>query len=92
MCAEAMRSAKAAVKAAGTHKTRIQLQINIEGIKILDEKSSVSFSYLQPFVFLFQAILHNFPVSRISFVARDATDARAFGLVFGDAQSESFSM
>lgn len=64
MCADAMRAAKAAVKAAGAHKTRIILQINIDGIKIVDEKSNVSTLHRFCFSRKLELLARNYRVSQ----------------------------
>ena len=42
MCQEAMQKLKGLVKSAGEHKLRILINVSLEGLKILEEKSGVS--------------------------------------------------
>ncbi|XP_019373475.1 PREDICTED: disabled homolog 2 isoform X1 [Gavialis gangeticus] len=65
-----------AARSQGQHKQRIWVNISLSGIKIIDEKTGV--------------IEHEHPVSKISFIARDVTDNRAFGYICGGEGQHQF--
>uniref|UniRef100_A0A8C3GR60 DAB adaptor protein 2 n=1 Tax=Cairina moschata TaxID=8855 RepID=A0A8C3GR60_CAIMO len=65
-----------AARSQGQHKQRIWVNISLSGIKIIDEKTGV--------------IEHEHPVNKISFIARDVTDNRAFGYICGGEGQHQF--
>ncbi|XP_053156132.1 disabled homolog 2 isoform X2 [Hemicordylus capensis] len=65
-----------AARSQGQHKQKIWVNISLAGLKILDEKTGV--------------IEHEHPVNKISFIARDVTDNRAFGYVCGGEGQHQF--
>ncbi|KAG5834473.1 hypothetical protein ANANG_G00261890 [Anguilla anguilla] len=68
-----------AARSQGKHKQRIWVNISLTGMKIIDEKSGV--------------IEHEHAVNKISFIARDVTDNRAFGYVCGaEGQHQFFAI
>ncbi|XP_055718782.1 disabled homolog 2-like isoform X1 [Salvelinus fontinalis] len=68
-----------ASRSQGKHKQRIWVNISMSGIKIIDEKTGV--------------IEHEHIVNKISFIARDVTDNRAFGYVCGaEGQHQFFAI
>ncbi|KAM9793338.1 disabled homolog 2 isoform X2 [Syngnathus typhle] len=82
MCQDSMMKLKGmavAARSQGKHKQRIWVTISMAGIKIIDEKSGV--------------IEHEHAVNKISFIARDVTDNRAFGYVCGaEGQHQFFAI
>ena len=44
MCQDALQELKMAIKASGEHKQRVNIQIAVDGLKIRDEKTGVSWS------------------------------------------------
>ncbi|XP_034940886.1 uncharacterized protein Dab [Chelonus insularis] len=69
MCQAALADLKMAIRAAGEHKQRIAVQVSIDGLRLRDEKSG--------------ECLYHHPVHKISFIAQDMSDSRAFGYIFG---------
>ncbi|CAN9504376.1 unnamed protein product [Ophioblennius macclurei] len=82
MCQDSMMKLKGmavAARSQGKHKQRIWVNISMSGIKIIDERSGV--------------IEHEHIVNKISFIARDVTDNRAFGYVCGaEGQHQFFAI
>lgn len=82
MCQDSMMKLKGiavAARSQGKHKQRIWVNISMAGIKIIDEKSGV--------------IDHEHVVNKISFIARDVTDNRAFGYICGaEGQHQFFAI
>ncbi|KAM6111538.1 disabled homolog 2-like [Phoenicopterus ruber ruber] len=65
-----------AARSQGQHKQKIWVNISFSGIKIIDEKTGV--------------IEHEHPVNKISFIAQDITDNRAFGYICGGEGQHQF--
>ncbi|KAL4623250.1 hypothetical protein GN956_G19123 [Arapaima gigas] len=74
-----LKGMSAASRSQGKHKQKVWMNISLSGIKIIDEKTGV--------------IEHEHPVNKISFIARDVTDSRAFGYVCGaEGQHQFFAI
>ncbi|KAM6230533.1 disabled homolog 2 [Porphyrio hochstetteri] len=71
-----LKGIAAAARSQGQHKQKIWVNISLTGIKIIDEKTGV--------------IEHEHPVNKISFIARDVTDNRAFGYICGGEGQHQF--
>ncbi|XP_066194652.1 disabled homolog 2 isoform X1 [Sylvia atricapilla] len=71
-----LKGMAAAARSQGQHKQKIWVNISLSGIKIVDEKTGV--------------IEHEHPVNKISFIARDVTDNRAFGYICGGEGQHQF--
>ncbi|KAG1692579.1 Protein disabled [Nymphon striatum] len=67
--AEFVTCCHAVMKNTGEHKTKVTVCVSIEGLKVREEKTA--------------DLLYHHPVHRISFIAQDMTDNRAFGYIFG---------
>ncbi|XP_072025752.1 LOW QUALITY PROTEIN: uncharacterized protein [Amphiura filiformis] len=76
MCLESMGKLKAMVKEKGEHKQKIVINVSLEGIKVIDERTL--------------GLNHTHEVHKISFISRDPTDKRAFGYVYGDEGHHKF--
>jgi len=74
VCNLAMVKLKAVVVAMKEHKQQVIIKMSLEGVHIIDLKSN--------------EVIHKHPVNRISYIARDPSDPRAFGYIFKSENNE----
>ncbi|XP_057210387.1 disabled homolog 2 isoform X2 [Triplophysa rosa] len=74
-----LKGKAAAARSQGKHKQRVWVNISLSGITVTDEKTG--------------ATILEHAVNKISFIARDVTDSRAFGYVCGaEGQHQFFAI
>ncbi|XP_051525829.1 disabled homolog 2-like isoform X1 [Myxocyprinus asiaticus] len=74
-----LKGKAAAARSQGKHKQRVWVNISLSGITVTDEKTG--------------ATILEHAVNKISFIARDVTDGRAFGYVCGaEGQHQFFAI
>jgi len=67
-----MAKLKAAVRTIGDHKQRITVNVSLEGIKIIDEKTEVCFCCLFSFQLMQELFVDNENLHTISHFSRSA--------------------
>lgn len=67
MCQRALKNLR--LRRTSSHKQRIILNINLEGVKLLDQKTNV--------------LVSNHVINLISYITRDISDNRTFGFIYG---------
>ncbi|KAL5016918.1 hypothetical protein ScPMuIL_006507 [Solemya velum] len=73
LCQEKIQRLKALKRSSGEHKQRININVSLEGIKVIDQKTGV--------------VEYTHPVHKVSFISRDTMDSRAFGYVYSEADN-----
>lgn len=69
MCQNALKNLRLLRRSTSSHKQRITININLNGVQLLDQKTN--------------DLVANHVINLISYITRDITDNRTFGYVYG---------
>lgn len=85
-CLEALTRLKSFLRVRGEHKQKVQLNLSLSGIQVIDEATKVAIRiFVCPFhrsLILDQVELASHEIRRIRFVLTDPRDPRAFGYIY----------
>jgi len=72
MCQNALKNLRLLRRSTSSHKQRIIININLNGVQLLDQKTN--------------DLVANHVINLISYITRDITDSRTFGYVYGSPE------